>query len=116
MTFDNPIRHSLGPYHYADHAHRISFAKHVDADTVRHFTLPISTAFNAFGLIGSEYNGIVLLDDDNLEVICDQVGIESSGWGGPSTNQMRLFNRLQGMNWDDFRTFINSQPRLRKEI
>jgi hypothetical protein len=108
----NGIANKLGPYMYADGALRKLTLKR-DGDGDRHFTLLISGAYNAMGLIGSEYNGIVVLDDDHLQVVLDQHMKADSGYYGPTNKQIDEWERILKMNYDEFIKLCREHPRTR---
>lgn len=85
-------------------------------DGPRVFRIAVYGAFDAFGLIGSEHNGIVILDVDNRVVVCDEIGIADSGYYGATKSQVELWQKIIAMDWFDFRAFVNSQSRTRMEI
>ena len=85
-------------------------------DGERHFLMAIYGAFNAFGLIGSEKNGIVIFDDDSKQVLLDEHEIADSGYFGPTRDQMVEFSRLMKTSWDEFQDFVNNHPRARFSI
>ena len=79
----------------------------------RTFRLIIYGAYDAFGLIGSECNGIAVLDEDKLEVVCDEISRTGTGYCGPSQKQISAFAHMQTLSWNDFRNYINDHPRSR---
>ena len=82
----------------------------------RNFRVIVFGAYNAFGLIGSEFNGLAVFDEDNRAVLCDRIACESSGYFGPSRAQLAEFDRLAAMDWPGFRDFINAHDRTRYAI
>lgn len=82
----------------------------------RKFLVIVYGAYCAFGLYGSEDNGIAVLDVDKKQVLADQIAIESSGFYGPSSAQTRRFLEITLMDWEAFRAFVNSCGRNRYEI
>ena len=82
----------------------------------RNFRLLLYGAYNAMGLIGSECNGIAVLDEEKVQVLCDEIHKELSGWGGPSEGQWGTLKEMAKMPWPDFQSFINEHPRHRYEI
>jgi hypothetical protein len=82
----------------------------------RAFRIIIYGAYDAFGLIGSECNGIAVLDDDAREVVADEIIKQPSGWSGPSHGQVQVFNSLVKANWTEFRKTVNASRRLRYAI
>ena len=112
----NPIALSEGPYHYMSPAHRAQVTFQTP-EGPRTFIVLISTAYNAYGLIGSEHNGIVVLDCDRMQVASDQIARELSGWGGPSAFQLATFKWMTDpARWDDFRRAVNDSKRARYAI
>jgi len=73
-------------------------------------------AYNAFGLIGPENNGVAICDVDKKQVLCDGIDREGSGYFGVSEAQVRAFERVCSMPWEEFQTFVNTQPSARYSI
>lgn len=76
------------------------------------------SAYNASGLIGTENNGVAILDEDNKSVVCDnlgrQAGIgkrEPSIFNGLSTEQ--VFQVIRNMDWQRLSEMVNKHPRTR---
>lgn len=82
----------------------------------RSFRIIIYGAYNAMGLIGSECNGIAILDNDSMRVLCDEIMKQPSGYFGPSHGQVQVFERLLKMKWADFQSFVNASRRNRYTI
>lgn len=82
----------------------------------RTFKVGIAGAYNAFGLIGSECNGLFILDEDLRRVVLDEHGREGSGYNGPSTTQWVELARVCSLSWDDFRAFVNGHKRARYNL
>ena len=82
----------------------------------REFIVCIYGATNAFGLFGSEANGILILDKNNKTCVIDEHIVENSGYYGPSEAQIREFDRIMEMKWTDFKDFVNNNPRSRIKI
>ena len=80
----------------------------------RTFRLMLYGAYNAFGLIGSECNGIVVLDEDNMCVVLDEEAKISSGYFGASDKQKARFDELVGMSWEHFEAWIDGHRRRRE--
>lgn len=82
------------------------------ADKTRgRYRLAIYQAYNAMGLIGTEYNGIVVLDNEEMEVVADNVGV---GTGVPA--QHELLGALLRCSPEEFAQAINSTHRVRHQI
>jgi hypothetical protein len=104
------LTQKIGPYLYAEgYLAELKFAFD------RTFTVVISGAFDA-GIIGSEFNGIVVLDDDHRAVVLDQHLRASSGYHGPTEAQKAEFERIKGMDWGTFSRFCKGHPRYRGGI
>lgn len=84
----NGIANRIGNYHHADGAVRRRTVKGID------YIVGIAGAYNAFGLIGSEHNGLFVLDDTNKAVIFDRDTEISSGYHGPSQGQWDRLKEL----------------------
>jgi hypothetical protein len=82
----------------------------------RSFRVIVFGAYNAYGLIGPEHNGIAVLDEDNRSVLCDRIAEESSGYFGPSERQLESFDNIAAMTWAEFRELINAHSRTRYKI
>lgn len=80
----------------------------------RTFKVVIAGALHA-GIIGPEYNGIAVLDDDANQVVLDQHCRIDSGYFGPSAKQKAEFDRIMAMDWKGFTAFVKSHPRYRTE-
>lgn len=78
----------------------------------------LSGAYNAFGLIGPEMNGIVILNDTKKAVVLDMESQETSGWypgfSGPSRRQIAKFEALAEMSDSDLVDWIRSHERYRQ--
>jgi hypothetical protein len=94
----------------------------VTRDTVRKFSngesfrVIVFGAYNAFGLIGSEFNGIAVFNENEKNVVADCIGREASGYFGPSDKQIALFDKLASCRLDTFRKLVNQADRLRYSI
>lgn len=101
------IKNQIGPYRYADDAlGEKSFGG-------RLFKIVIAGAFDA-GIVGSECNGIVILDENNESVVLDEHFKEVSGYNGPSARQKAEFKRIMDMDWPEFSKFCRENPRFRE--
>ena len=100
------IEAQTGPFmHAADAKATKSFGD-------RSFTVLIAGAYNA-GIIGSEYNGIAILDEDTKAVVLDRHMQTSSGYNGPTKAQRDEMARIMDMDWKAFTSFVSSCPRYR---
>lgn len=99
------ITNKIGNYRYADGA---KAEKKFDGG--RTFIVLIAGAYDV-GIIGSEDNGIVILDHDHGAVVLDQHYRTSSGYDGPSGSQLAEFRRILAMDWKEFTSFIQANPR-----
>lgn len=101
------IKNQIGPYMYADGAVR---RREVDGTD---YIVGIAGAYNAFGLIGSEHNGLFVLDDTAKRVLTDDIGRESSGYNGPSQSQWNLLRDVMTMDGEGFVDWVKSTARYR---
>lgn len=101
------IRNQIGPYHYADGAVRRRKVGKTE------YIVGIAGAYNAFGLIGPEHNGIFVLDDTNKAVVLDQDTPQSSGYNGPSKAQWDRLAEVMQLPAEAFVELINTHPRSR---
>lgn len=107
------VAKSIMPYMGVQFDRVVSF---VVRKKTRHFRVFTYQAYNAYGLIGSEFNGIAIADDDARELICDGINCQDTGYFGVSQSQLDEFERIVSLSWKQFRDFVNSQPNLREEI
>lgn len=75
------------------------------------YRLVMYNAYNAFGLIGTEFNGIAVLDDKRRQVLCDNLGV-----GLPSFRQTAMMDDLLQCTAERFANLINCAPRARYTI
>lgn len=75
----------------------------------------IAAAYNAGGLIGSEHNGIFILDNTAKKVVLDKHLIIDSGYHGPSAAQKTELERLAALPPTEFLDFIQAHPRARDD-
>lgn len=98
----------IGPYVYDRPEHLAQKVFTSNDGGKRTFKIVRSSAYNA-GIIGSEYNGVAVLDDDNRQVVFDQGGEPYQ-----TTAQRQLFDRLvAAADWPAFTALLRQQPRLR---
>lgn len=57
------------------------------------------------GLIGSEVNGIAVLDDDNVSVVIDRHMIAAR-----KSAQIEEFERIKAMPWSQLSLFLRTHP------
>lgn len=102
---------SIGPFEF------IRENKVVNYPNGESFRFVIYGAYNAMGLIGPEQNGIAILNEKEMNVICDQIGILPSWYHGntPST-LLKEFVRLTNLSFSEVTKFVNSHPRARYEL
>jgi hypothetical protein len=80
------------------------------------FRILVFGAYNAGGLIGSEFNGLAILHENEKAVLADRIGCESSGYFGPSKDQLALFDHAMACPWEDFQALVNESGRNRYTI
>lgn len=100
---------ALGPYTYVRRAVSRTIAG-------REFIVAIYGAYNAGGLIGSEHNGIVVLDQTRKAVVLDGHCPQASGYHGPSAAQLDEFGKVTTMDDTDFVTWCSTHPRSRGPV
>ena len=103
----------IGPYMGIDFDEQVTFDTN---GSKRTFRVATYQAFNAYGLIGPEQNGVVIFDEDNRSVLCDRINEQSSGYFGVSWGQNQKAKELISMDWSEFQTFINNHNRSRNCI
>lgn len=101
------IKNRIGQFHYADGALRRRTVAGVD------YIIGIAGAYNAFGLIGPEHNGIFILDDTNKQVVLDRDTEQQSGYFGPSQKQWDRLKEVVQLSAKDFDFLIHNHPRSR---
>lgn len=79
----------------------------------RTFTVVLSNAYNAGGIIGSEYNGIAILDENNHKVVLDRQ-LENRGFFG--ADAQKEFESIKDMTWEQFTQYVRKAPRYRGGI
>lgn len=82
----------------------------------RSFRVILYGAYNAGGLIGTENNGIAVLDEDRRQVVLDGHCPQETGAFGPSDPQMIEWRRICRMDALEFAEFCNSHPSLRGPV
>jgi hypothetical protein len=103
----NGIANRIGNYHYADGALRRRTVNGID------YLVGIAGAYNAYGLIGPEHNGIFILDDTNKQVILDRDTEISSGYHGPSQAQWNRLKELMTCSAKAFLAELTNNARSR---
>jgi len=73
-------------------------------------------AYNAFGLIGPENNGLAILDIKEYRVVCDQIARIETGYFGLAQHQIDKALELISMPATAFQKFVNEHPRSRYHI
>lgn len=75
-----------------------------------------SQAYNALGLIGPEFNGVAILDEDRREVVCDCLAENpQGGYFGVSQEAWNLAWKLYTGSWEQVCRYVNASPRRRRE-
>lgn len=79
----------------------------------RTFRIVLASAYNANGLIGSERNGIAVLDDDYENVVfSEHMGLHMGGVGH-TPMQMEEIEKILQMDWDDFKQYCTGAKNYR---
>jgi hypothetical protein len=105
---------SIGPFVGVDYEAVIEFK--LARRPSRRFHVFTYRAYNACGLVGHECNGVAVCDINKGQVLCDEIAKQSSGYFGASKQQAERVLRFVGTPWQEFRQFINSNPRARYSI
>lgn len=82
----------------------------------RKFRVVLYGAYDAFGLIGPEKNGIAVLDEDKMVVVLDGHCPQDNGYYGPSEKQVVEFDRICSLSREEFVKFCNEHPETRDPI
>jgi hypothetical protein len=82
----------------------------------RSFRVVLYGAYNAMGLIGTENNGIAVLDEDRMQVVLDGHYPEESGAFGATEFQACEWRRICLLSAEEFVEFCNSHPNSRDPI
>ena len=106
MSTYNPISGRVGQYLHDGNL----FSRMAAGKT---YTVGFSTAYAAMGLIGSEINGIFVLNEDDFEVVLDQHLRVDSGWFGPQKQHFDELARLKALSDKDFLAWVRQHPRAR---
>lgn len=97
---------SVGQYTMVYRDETLKFKKHS-------FRVIVYGAYNAYGLIGTENNGIAVLDENSMQVVLDGHCPQDTGAFGPSEEQTAEWKRICKMGADEFVEFCNSHPSSR---
>jgi hypothetical protein len=101
------IENQIGPYMHGAGAifHRVVNGAE--------YIVGIASAYNAFGLIGPENNGIFVLDETNKRVLTDQIMKAETGYYGPTQAQWEEYMRAMELPAKAFIKWIETSPRFR---
>jgi len=105
---DKPMN-SIGQYTMVSRDETLKFGD-------RTFRVVLYGAYNAHGLIGTENNGIAVLDEDNVQVVLDGHFCEETGAYGATESQVCEWRRICGMGAEEFVEFCNSHDTSREPI
>lgn len=73
-------------------------------------------AKDVFGLIGSEHNGIAILNEDAKDVVADRIGCINTGYFGAPVSQVDLWKQIVAMPARAFKEFVNGCSESRYQI
>lgn len=111
------INHNVLPFMGVQFNLPVEFSIHKGNRIVkRKFRVITYQAYNAFGMVAPEDNGVAILDEDHHKVVCSKIGRESTGWFGVSQAQANEAGRIAALPWSEFKVFVNMQPSLRDKI
>lgn len=83
----------------------------------RRFLTIVYGGYDAYGLIGTEHNGLAVLQEHpKRQVVLDEVMKADSGWFGPTKGQTVMFQTVTAMEDVEFITWCNGQARLREPV
>jgi hypothetical protein len=95
----------------------IEFEKSITFPNGRKLVVFAYRAYNAGGLIGSENNGIGILDVDKRLVLADQIERSSSyTYNGMTDHQINKAMEIAGYTWDQMVEFVNNCGRNRYNL
>ncbi|OCG90022.1 hypothetical protein LMG667_03355 [Xanthomonas euvesicatoria] len=102
------IQFREGPYHYAAPGDLIDKKFESGDGGARHFKIVVASAYNAGGLIGSEHNGVAVLDVDRGTVVTER-------WGEPYNvaHHHKIASTLASADWAQFTAGVKSSPGYR---
>lgn len=98
-----------GPYVHGADCWTRTFTQ-PDGAGKRTFKILVSTAYDA-GIVGSEYNGVVVLDEDHLRVVTDKVLC-----GHELLIQQTFARELLAADWETFAQLVRDTPRFRAPL
>ena len=73
----------------------------------RTFRIITYQAYNAFGLIGSEVNGVAILDEDKKEVLARNIARIDQAYFGLTKEQNEEAERISGLSLKELVDFID---------
>jgi hypothetical protein len=79
----------------------------------RTFRIITYQAYNAMGLIGSEMNGVAILDEERREVLAADIAKEPSGFYGVSKRQWEKAHEIMLMVWGELQVTIREAEKAR---
>jgi hypothetical protein len=77
------------------------------------FVLFVYGAYNAMGLIGTECNGIAVLNKTLLQVVLDEHTRCTANMGEASNHQLEELDRIAALEPAEFSRFCTTHPRYR---
>lgn len=80
------------------------------------FRIVLYGAYNAMGLIGSEFNGVAVLWENQRQVVCDNLCKIDSGYFGPSKEQIAFFDNMMKCDVAEFESIVNNSDRARIQL
>jgi hypothetical protein len=110
MPGTNPIGRQIGQFCYQSDAD--IFERVVKGVT---YKVGFATARNVMGLIGTECNGIFVVDMTRKAVVLDEHLRVDSGWYGSQPQHQAELGRIKALSEDAFEDFIARHPRCREQ-
>ena len=82
----------------------------------RKYRVVLYCAYSAHGLIGTEFNGVAVLDEQRKQVLLDSHFQIDTGYFGATPSQEAEHARIMDMTDSEFVAFVNNHSRRRYTI
>ena len=105
----------VGNFLYENEADKQYLLFESDGDTPRCFTVVKYKAYNAGGIIGTEKNGVAILDNGTEQDNLMFVVASDIHKGQPSRAQSEL-DEISKMNWKEFSEYLRELPEYRNNV
>ena len=94
----------------------VEFDQTVEFDNGKKFRVITYQAYNAYGRIGPEKNGIAILNENERNVVLDEHLKQSTGYFGASKQIIAEAQKIANLPWNQFQAFVNNNNRSRYTI